>query len=346
MSAKKRFKMWPLPGLIVVLMIGSFAHDATGQGGPETLRELRRTDTVLLTGKRLVIDENCPSKLARELLIQARDIQKEAWGSYDRGHYGQALKGTKVARTRAQEAIKIAERWQFVVKQIRKTRELLELAQELAAASHNSRAPALLETALSQFERGTEALRGGQIDQAFHLMKNANKLARDIIAMLREEQADGERVYRELDRTDRLIEKAGPVIEESGDDHALVLLDQGVQAQVKAREFYQKGQYGVAHQVTLKARDLVAKALVRVEGPISPQRVEKAIAAMDDLMARVRSLIMESENDRAIDLFLAAGDHQDKAKAALSEKQYQLALAQTKIARRLVDQALNLLSEA
>jgi hypothetical protein len=335
--------MWPLPGLIiVVVLVGLSAQEVSGQSGPETLRELRTTDAVLLRGKRLVIDQNCPSRLARELLIQAGDIQKDAWGTYDRGHYGVAMKGTKVARARAQEAIKIAERWQFVAKQIRKTAELLDLAQELVTASDSPRAAALLETAVRQFERGKSALREGQIQQAFHLIKNANKLARSVIAMLQEEQADGERAGRELERTDRLIERAGPLIQESGDENALVLFDRGAQTQAKAREQHQNGQYRIAHQMTLKARDLVARALVMVEGPISPRSVEAAIAATDELMARLRTVIMDSHNQQAIDLFLAAGEHQDKAKAALIDERYKLALAQTKIARRLVNKALDL----
>lgn len=343
MSAKRRSKLWPLPGLIVViLMIGLFAPDASAQGGPETLRELRRTDTVLLTGKRLVIDENCPSRLARELLIQARDIQKEAWGLYERGHYGQAMKGTKVARTRAQEAIKIAERWQFVKKQILKTRELLDLATEMVASSQSPRAAVLLETALRQFEGGKDALRAGEVEKAFQMLKNANKLARDVIAMLEAEEMERERVGRTLERTDRLIDKTRPLIVESDEQKARILFDRGVQTQGKAWEQFREERYQVAQGLTMKARELVAKALVMVEGPISPERVRKAIAATDDFMERIRPTVMESQSQEARDLFLAAGHHQDKAKELLAAEHYKLALAQTKIARRLADKALEL----
>ena len=92
----------------------------------------------------------------------------------------------------------------------------------------------------------------------------------------------------------------------------------------------------------MRARELVAQALVMVEGPMSPERVSKDIAATDELIERIRSIIMESANQAAIDLFLSAGEHQDKAKAHFEAQRYKLALAQTKIARRLVDKALNL----
>lgn len=348
MRTKRLLKMWPLPGLIVavIVMVGLGAEVACAQNEAGVLRELKQTDLILLQGKRLVIDEGCPSKRARELLIKARDVQKEAWEAYRRGNYLQALKGTKVAREWAEEAIRIAERWRFVAQNIRRTRELLDVASEMVRVSQNPRAAALLETALGQFERGKEALREGQIEQAFHLLKNANKLAKDTIAMLQEEEAELERVRRELERTDRLIDKAKPLIEESGDEKALVLFDRGVQTQIKAWEFFEKSRYNVAHQLTLKARELVARALGLVEGPISPERVRKAIQATDDLMARVRPAIMESQNQVAIDLFLSAGNHQDKAKGLLAARKYQLALAQTKIARRLVDKALKLAGEA
>jgi cellobiose-specific phosphotransferase system component IIA len=343
MSAKKLLKRWPLPGFfIVILLMGLETQVASAQSEADVLRELEQTNAVLLRAKRLVIDENCPSKRARDLLIQARDIQTQAWGAYGHGQYYRAMKGTKWARELAGEAIKIAQRWRFVAKKIHRTGELLDVAAELVRVSQDPRATALMETALSQFERGKDALREGRIEQAFHMLKNAHKLALDIIQMLRDEKGGEGRLVRELERTDRLITKARPLIEENGDEKALVLLDRGLQTQIKAWEHYNERRYKVAYQLTTKARELVARALIIVEGPISPQRVIKAVAATDDLMARVRPVIMESQDQEAIDLFLAAGDHQDKAKASLAAERYKLALAQTKIARRLVDKALQL----
>lgn len=347
MSTKKLTEMKLSLGLIItVLVIGLGAQTANAQGGVEARRELELTDALLLKAQRLVIDEGCPSKKAHELLDQARNLQQEAWMAHNRGQHRLALSGTRAARGLAQEAIKIAERWRFVVRQIQSTRELLDEATKMVRVSQNPRAAALLEMALSQFERGQGALREGQIEQAFHLLKNANKLAREIITMLQQEDVGRERVGRELDRTDRLIDKARPLIEESGDEKARALLDRGVQTQIKAREFFNQGRYELAHQLTLNARELLVKALRMVEGLISPERVTGAIAATDELMERVRSIIMESQNREAVALFLSAGNHQDKAKGLLAAQRYELALAQTKIARRLVDRALELLGEA
>ena len=45
---------------------------------------------------------------------------------------------------------------------------------------------------------------------------------------------------------------------------------------------------------------------------------------------------------RSSELFQSACDHQDKARSALAEGHFKIALAQTKIARRLVDRALDM----
>jgi hypothetical protein len=316
------------------------------QSASDVLRELSYTDEILVKARRLVIDDQCPSQRARDLIVQAADMQKEAWSAYGRGLHRAAMKGTKLARGLAQEAIKIAERWKFVKNHIDRTAELLELASQLVAESHDDQAAALLETALGQFERGKEALRAGQVEQAFYLLRNANKLARDVVARLQEGDLDHQRVIRELERTDRLIEKARPLVQESGDEAAASLFDQGLQMQMKAWEFFRRGRQKVAQELTLKARQLVARALALVEGPLSAEIVRGAVQTTDDLMARVRVTIMESQNQEAIDLFEAAEDHQDEAKAALSEGHLKLALAQTKIARRLVDKALDLIGGA
>jgi len=129
MSTKKLTEMKLSLGFIItVLVIGLGIQMANAQGGVEARRELELTDALLLKAQRLVIDEGCPSKRAHELLDQAKNLQKEAWMAHNRGQHRLALSGTKTARGLAQEAIKIAERWRFVVRQIQNTSELLDIA--------------------------------------------------------------------------------------------------------------------------------------------------------------------------------------------------------------------------
>jgi hypothetical protein len=304
--------------------------------------ELRATDAVLLKARRLVIDQNCPSQRARDLLFRARDVQERAWEAFGNNMSRAALKTTLRARDLAREAIKIAERWNYVKRHIQKTADLIELATEMLTAHPDPQAALLLESAVGQFERGKEALRSGQIEQAYSLLKNANRLARDIISRLEEHRPGGDRVLREMERTDRLIGKAAPAIAESGDQKAQALLERGRQIQSKAYDVFQQSRYQLAYGLTMEARKLTAKAWAMVTGPVSPERVRQALAATDELIDRIRPAIMESGRQEAIELFQSAVDHQEKATAALAEEHYKIALAQTKIARRLVDRSLEM----
>jgi len=347
MCAATRTSRWLLLALTVLMLSTALGTgNARAQNVAADVRsELKATDAMLLKAKRLVIDENCPSQRARDLLIRARDIQKQAWGAFGNGFGRAALTATKRARDLAGEAIKIAERWNFVKQHIQKTADLIELASEMVAAQPDPQAAILLESAVGQFERGKEALRSGQVEQAYHLLKNANRLARDIISRLEEYRPGGDRVLRELERTDRLIAKAGPDIAESGDEKAQQLLDRARQVQAQAYTVFEQGRYQLAHGLTLEARKLTAKAWAMVSGPVSPERVQQALTATDELIDRLRPVIMESGHEDAIELFRSAGSHQEKAKAALAEGHYKVALAQTKIARRLVDRALEMVQE-
>jgi hypothetical protein len=346
MSAADRDPGWFwLASLAIILLMAIGSETVEAQNAANVRAELRATDTVLLKAKRLVFDENCPSQRARDLLIQAKDIQQQAWGAFGNGFHRAALQSTARARDLALEAIKIAQRWQFVKRHIQKTADLIELATDLLAARPHPQAAVLLESAVRQFEGGKQALRSGHIEQAYHLLKNANKLARDIIALLEDQGPGGDRVLHELERTDRLIGKASPFIRESGNEQAQALLDRVLQIQAKAYDLFQQSRYPLAQGLTLQARELVAKAWMLVEDPISPDRVRRDVLATDDLMERVRPLIMESQNQDAIELFQSAGEHQDKAKEALAVEHFQIALAQTKIARRLVDKALQMIEE-
>ena len=346
MSAAARYGRWFLAAL-TIMMLSSALGTATveAQNNAADVRsELRTTDALLLKAKRLIIDENCPSQRARDLLTQAGELQKQAWGAFGNGFHRAALTATSRARDLAEEAIKIAERWNFVKRHIQKTADLIELATEMVAVHPDPQAAILLESAVGQFERGKDALRAGQVEQAFYLLKNANRLAKDIIAMLEDRRPGGDRTLRELERTDRLIAKAAPFIEDSGDEKARALLDRARQIQAKAYDVFRQARYQLAHGLTLEARKLTAKAWTMVSGPVSPERVRQALAATDELMDRLRPLIMESQNEDAIELFQSAGDHQEKAKAALAEGRLEVALAQTKIARRLLEQALEMVS--
>jgi len=345
MCSATRTGRWLFPALTVLVLFTALGSgNAWAQNVAADVRsELKTTDALLLKAKRLVIDENCPSQRARDLLIQARDMQKKAWGSFGNGFHRAALTATHRARDLAMEAIKIAERWNFVKRHIQKTVDLIELASEMVAAIPDPQAAILLESAVGQFERGKEALRSGQIEQAYYLIKNANRLARDIISRLEEQRPGGDRVLRELERTDRLIDKAAPAVTESGNEQAQALLDRARQVQVRAYDIFEQNRYQLAHGLTLEARKLTAKAWAMVSGPVSPERVEQALAATDELIDRVRPAIMESGQEDAIELFQSAGSHQDKAKAALAGGHYKIALAQTKIARRLVDRALEMI---
>ena len=346
MRAANRTGRWLFPALIILIFSSALGYGTVeAQSAAADVRsELRATDAVLLKAKRLVIDENCPSQRARDLLIRARDIQKQAWGVFGNGFHRAALKATKQARDLAMEAIKIAERWNYVKRHIQKTADLIELATRMAAAHPDPQAVILLESAVGQFERGKDALRSGQIEQAFHLLKNANRLARDIIALLEDHRSDGERILRELERTDLLIAQAAPVIEESGDEKARDLLHRAREIQARAYDVFEQARYQLARGLTLEARKLTAKAWTMVSGPVSPERVREALAATDELIERVRPLVMDSGNEGAIEMFLSAGSHQDKARAAHAEEQFKIALAQTKIARRLIDRALEMVT--
>ncbi|MCK4427374.1 MAG: hypothetical protein KAW16_02705 [candidate division Zixibacteria bacterium] len=93
---------------------------------------------------------------------------------------------------------------------------------------------------------------------------------------------------------------------------------------------------------TQKARDFVLKALKIVEENPTPRMVEKAIERNDDLINNLGPQIRASGNQEAIDLFENGLSHQKKAKQYLEDGKLKAALAQAKVARRLIIKAFDM----
>jgi len=91
---------------------------------------------------------------------------------------------------------------------------------------------------------------------------------------------------KELEVTDRLLDKASVIIEESQIPKAEQLLDQANDLQSKAQEMFAQNKFGQASKSSKKARDLVKKALEMVEKDITPLMVENAIQQNEKLIEK------------------------------------------------------------
>jgi hypothetical protein len=331
-----------LIGVAVALTLIRPLPVAAQLGGDRVEEQLRLTDEALLRAREVVMDSRSPR--AREILDRATAVQDDAWGQFrgDRPILAAAL--TREARLLAARAVSLA-REDFSLEQ-RAERELEKAAAELERARDSLEGPPsehaqrLLEEAREQIGRARAQIQEGHFEVAIRLAVSAQWLTRQA---LRDGAAvDGEIVPRELERTDQLIERVRGVLEESGDETALRLLQQARDLQRSARDAYAGARPVVALAATRQARDLANRALDLVQGGVDAGSVSEALAETESYLQRASEIVAEAADERAAELLERAREYQRRAATAAGEEQMRAALAETRVARSLAKRAVQL----
>lgn len=340
-------RMWVLFVLITGTIILGITDIAYSQIREEVKKELEKTDRVIERAKEAVRESGNPK--AQSLLEIAINLQTRAKEAFDQERIKLAGKLTLQAREKAFEAIGLTKRNEenenLVLKAIERTDEIIAKAKEDALLSDSPRASSLLEVAIRNQERAKEFYHERKLKMALKLTLEARELAQKSME-LTDRKDKLERIAKnQLERTDRLIDKAGPIIKESGSLRAQELFDEGVNLQEKAWDLFRQNRFGLAIKGTQRARSFVLRALGIVEENVTPQMVKKAIQQNDELIEKVGPQIKVSGNQQAINLFEEGLSHQEKAKRYLDDGKLKAALAQAKVADRLITKAFDMIGK-
>jgi hypothetical protein len=153
----------------------------------------------------------------------------------------------------------------------------------------------------------------------------------------------GDEVRRELEKTDRLISDAEPVVEASGSERAEYHLDNARDLQQSAWAGYRERKFAAAVTYTRNARRQVEIALEFAE--YEPSQLERELGRTDDAIEQARPVVVGSGNQRASELLADAAARQDQARKAFRGERYREAFTDTKAARLMVEAALRLAQE-
>jgi hypothetical protein len=333
--------------LIVAGIILCFTDQAFGQLKEEVEKEIERTDKVIERAKEAVTESG--NTKAQTLLDIAINLQGNAKQALDGRRFGLAVKLTLQAREKAFEAIGITKRAEenenLVLKAIERTDQIIAKAKEIVFLTEDQRASPLLDAAIKNQHRAKEFYNEHNLKVALKLTLKAKESAQKSIELAEHKNKQERYARQELERTDRLIEKALPIIKENDDPRAQDFFGKGVDWQEKAWELFRQKRFEAAIRNTQKARDFVLKALKIVEENVTPGMVGRAIGQNDDLINKVGTQIKVSGNQEAIQLFEEGLSHQEKAKEYLEDGKLKAALAQAKVAHRMITKAFDIIDK-
>lgn len=334
--------------LFIVICIPLFLVNAAEAQIKENIeRELEKTDAVIDRAKEAVSESRNPK--AENLLKMAEILQKKAKEAFYMIRYKLAIELTLKARKKAYEAIgftkKDEENENLVLKAIERTEQIIRKAKEVGNRLKNRRASSLLEMAINNQQKAKEFFKEHKLKMALKFTLKAREMAQKVLNLANKEKRQDRLAEKELERTDRFIERASVIIQESQNRRANELLNQARNLQGKAKDMFNQKRFTKAIKNSHKARELVQKALRLVEQNITPQMVENAIQQNERLIVKMEEKTKVGVSSEAISIFEKGLSHQSKAKECYREGKFKAALAEAKVAHRLINKALEMIQE-
>ena len=347
-SEKSENKKLVLIFLLIVVGIPLFLVNAAEAQIKENIeRELEKTDAVIVRAKEAVWASRNPK--AENLLKMAEILQNKARDNFHLLRYRLTLKLTLEARKKAYVAIgftkKDEENENLVLKAIERTDQIISRAKEVGNRLKNRRTSSLLEMAINNQQKAKEFFKEHKLKMALKFTLKARETAQKVLSLTNKGKRLDRLARKELEITDRFIEKASAIIPESQIQKADRLFNQARSLQEKAWDMFNQKRFAKAIKNSQKARELVQKALRLMEENVTPQMVENAIQQNERLIEKGVEKINAVSNPKAQSTFENGLSHQSKAREYYREGKFKAALAEAKVARRLISKALEMIQE-
>ncbi len=338
--------------LLATISPAASAQFSVNDSREQLERELGRTDEQLEGAWEVV--KASESDRARHLLNNATMIQQTAWdlfslcGLTNARACSNSAKATTRARREIRHAVQVAREDSS---QERAAQQAIDRAQRMVDEAGSTpvmdsvaddRLQRLLGQAQAQLERAREQFRERHFGVALQLANGSMRLIQQALQVDDGQQWHPDRVGRELERTQRLLDRAAPVIRQSGNQRALQLLEHAIASQDRARRALDDRRPLLAVRHTREARGQAQRALGMAEGPIDLELARRAIQQTDQLITRVEPEVREAGIERALELLEKGLERQVKARELLDQERLNASLAQTRVARRLVNEALDM----
>lgn len=154
-------------------------------------------------------------------------------------------------------------------------------------------------------------------------------------------------IERELEKTDRLLERARQTVEESGSLQGHQYLEKAFNLQQRARDNYRQRRYRNSYRLTTQARELAAKAVGFVrQNSENREMVKRELEKTDEILSTAHNQLgLSASASQAQTLLENAYTTQKKAHEMFTRNRQRMALTATLRARDLVNLSLDQVRE-
>lgn len=160
------------------------------------------------------------------------------------------------------------------------------------------------------------------------------------LAIALAQNREQEKARLELERTDEVIRRVQPLVEQAEVPEATALLNEAIRIQEQAREAYRGNRFRMCLGYTLNAREKAKNAAVLAE--IDPERVQAEVRRTAELMAEFGPVVKRADLPRANELWRMAETEQSTARDEFNGRRFRFALKFTLAARMHAKEAFEL----
>ncbi len=331
--------------VLACFLVVSGLNPSYGQSSDnlQNLNDAILRNAELLAKARELVNETNSIK-ARTSLHLAAKLHVDSIRNRDAGNLLVAARAARSAREVIFQTIALAKQEakleEHAAKAIDRARHKLDRAYRLVdEIGANVRGPEvrLLEESRKQLLRSRDVMREHLYNAALRLAISSDELSTRAITMLKRDFVDPETVLRELDKTDRALERLGEHLNRVDRGAALRMFGEAVDVQRKAREQFHASHYLISIDLTRNARNIAMQALRLAAASAKPENVEQAIHLTDMLLEQA---LERQADDGVRNQMEQASELQSQAKSEFADGEYERALKSTLRARRVVKNAL------
>ncbi|MEE9271093.1 MAG: hypothetical protein V3V49_12630 [Candidatus Krumholzibacteria bacterium] len=298
-----------------------------------------------------------------ELLMMARDLVRETNSVKARASLAAAAKLhqasldylkvdllragqlAKHAREAILQTIALAKREakleENAFKAMERAAHRLEQAKQLLAESRDALpARKLAEEAYGLLRRSQDNMREHLFEVALRLAISSEHLSTRAIAMLKRDFSDLDSIKKELEKTDRVLERVAEQFDGNADTKARRMFEEAKELQRKAKNSFRSDNPRRALELTRRARQLATRALKMLATRANRENVQQAIRLTDMLVAEAKEILARRDVQRLQRKIEQAEDLQREAKRRFERGNFERALNLTLKARRLLREAL------
>jgi hypothetical protein len=236
-------------------------------------------------------------------------------------------------------AVGAAQTPEKVEYELGQTDRVIENVQPKVEESGNERAQNVLSNAIQNQALAWEAFRNRALRRAAGLTLTARAQAKQAFALV---ELNPDRVQAELERTDEVLSELGPQVGRSEEPKVRELWRMAEGEQATARQEFDRQRYRLALKFTFAARLHAWAAFKLVRRNADPEKLRAELERTNDLLERVKEPVAASGNERARQLLQKAGNWQEQARTAFSNRLWGQALKFTLAARDLALRAWEL----